>query len=69
MGQHRSDNNFGYYITMAPLAIDGKILVGTSEGVVGIRRGIGRETGEEVWRTYKSCSRRTGKSNLAGRVW
>ena len=26
------DNNFGYYITMAPLAIDGKILVGTSGG-------------------------------------
>ena len=31
------DNNFGYYITMAPLAIDGKILVGTSGGELGIR--------------------------------
>ena len=31
------DNSFGYYITMAPLAIDGKILVGTSGGELGIR--------------------------------
>ena len=49
------DNNFGYYITMAPLAIDGKILVGTSGGELGIRGfivALDAETGEEVWRTY-----------------
>ncbi|MEX0619162.1 MAG: PQQ-dependent dehydrogenase, methanol/ethanol family [Pseudohongiellaceae bacterium] len=49
------DNNFGYYITMAPLAIDGKILVGTSGGELGIRGfvvALDAETGEEAWRTY-----------------
>ncbi len=49
------NNSFGYYITMAPLAIDGKILVGTSGGELGIRGfvvALDAETGEEVWRTY-----------------
>ncbi|MCG8414568.1 MAG: PQQ-dependent dehydrogenase, methanol/ethanol family [Pseudomonadales bacterium] len=49
------DNYFGYYITMAPLAIEGKILVGTSGGELGIRGfvvALDAETGEEVWRTY-----------------
>jgi len=49
------DNYFGYYITMAPLAIDGRIMVGTSGGELGIRGfvvALDAETGEEVWRRY-----------------
>ena len=49
------DNSFGYYITMAPLAIDGKILVGTSGGELGIRGfvvALDAESGSEAWRTY-----------------
>jgi len=48
-------NSYGYYITMAPLAIDGKIMVGTSGGELGIRGfvvALDAETGEELWRTY-----------------
>jgi alcohol dehydrogenase (cytochrome c) len=49
------DNSFGYYITMAPLAIDGKIMVGSSGGERGVRGfvvALDAETGEELWRTY-----------------
>ncbi|MBM89069.1 MAG: PQQ-dependent dehydrogenase, methanol/ethanol family [Gammaproteobacteria bacterium] len=49
------DNSFGYYITTAPLAIDGKIMVGTSGGELGIRGfvvALDSENGQEVWRTY-----------------
>ncbi|GIT21574.1 MAG: PQQ-dependent dehydrogenase, methanol/ethanol family [Pseudomonadota bacterium] len=49
------DNYFGYYITTAPLAVDGKIMVGTSGGELGIRGfvvALDSETGEEAWRTY-----------------
>jgi len=50
-----ADWKSGYYITLAPLAIDGKIIVGTSGGELGIRGFIAAfdaETGKEVWRTY-----------------
>lgn len=49
------DNSFGYYITMAPLAINGRIMVGTSGGELGIRGfvvALDPESGEELWRTY-----------------
>ncbi|MEQ8953906.1 MAG: PQQ-binding-like beta-propeller repeat protein, partial [Gammaproteobacteria bacterium] len=49
------DNSFGYYLTLAPLAIDGKIMVGTSGGELGIRGfvvALNAETGREEWRTY-----------------
>ena len=49
------DNSFGYYMTMAPLAIEGKIMVGTSGGELGIRGfvvALDAETGDEAWRTY-----------------
>ena len=45
----------GYYMTLSPLAANGKILVGTSGGERGIRgfiAALDAETGEEVWRTY-----------------
>ncbi len=45
----------GNYITLAPLAIDGKILVGTSGGELGIRgfvAALDAASGKELWRTY-----------------
>ena len=49
------DNASGYYMTLAPLAADGKIMVGVSGGELGIRGfvvALDAETGAEVWKTY-----------------
>ncbi len=49
------DYKTGYYMTMAPLAVDGKIMVGVSGGERGIRgfvAALDAETGEQVWKTY-----------------
>jgi len=45
----------GYYMTMAPLAAKGRIMVGVSGGERGIRgfvTALDAETGEEVWKSY-----------------
>lgn len=47
--------NNGYYMTIAPLAARGKIMVGVSGGERGIRGfvvALDADTGEEVWKTY-----------------
>ncbi len=49
------DNSQGYYMTLAPLAAEGKIMVGVSGGELGIRGfvvALDAETGREAWRTY-----------------
>jgi alcohol dehydrogenase (cytochrome c) len=49
------NNKINYYITLAPLAADGKILVGASGGEFGVRgyvAALDPETGNELWRTY-----------------
>jgi alcohol dehydrogenase (cytochrome c) len=49
------DYNGGYYMTLAPLAARGKIMVGVSGGERGIRgfvAALDAETGEEVWKAY-----------------
>ena len=49
------DNSVRYYMTLAPLAADGKILVGASGGEFGVRgyvAALDPETGNEIWRTY-----------------
>ncbi len=49
------DNTYRYYITLAPLAADGKILVGASGGEFGVRgyvAALDAETGKELWRAY-----------------
>ena len=49
------DYRLGYYMTMAPLMANGKVLVGVSGGERGIRgfvAALDPETGDEVWRTY-----------------
>lgn len=50
-----ADNASGYYISLAPLVADGKLMVGTSGGETGIRgfvAALDLETGKELWRTY-----------------
>jgi alcohol dehydrogenase (cytochrome c) len=50
-----ADNALGYSITAAPLAIDGKVIVGISGGEAGIRGFLDAydaSTGERVWRLY-----------------
>ena len=45
----------GYYMTMAPLIVDGIVMVGVSGGELGIRgfvAGYDAETGVELWKTY-----------------
>ncbi|MCB1747059.1 MAG: PQQ-dependent dehydrogenase, methanol/ethanol family [Gammaproteobacteria bacterium] len=45
----------GYYMTLAPLAVEGKILVGMSGGEFGIRgyiQAFDAASGESLWKTY-----------------
>jgi alcohol dehydrogenase (cytochrome c) len=49
------DYNGGYYMTLAPLAARGKIMVGVSGGERGIRGfvvALDAETGAEVWKAF-----------------
>jgi alcohol dehydrogenase (cytochrome c) len=50
-----ADNSTGYYMTIAPLAAEGRIMVGASGGELGIRgfvAALDADTGDEVWRTH-----------------
>jgi alcohol dehydrogenase (cytochrome c) len=50
-----AENRSGYYMSLAPLIADGKVLVGTSGGELGIRGFVAAfdaNTGKELWRTY-----------------
>ena len=49
-----ADNDVGFSLTLAPLALDGKIIVGVSGAEAGVRGFIDAydsETGEQIWRT------------------
>ena len=49
------DYKRGYYMSLAPLVIDGKVLVGVSGGELGVRGFVAAydaETGKELWKTY-----------------
>ena len=49
------DNKQGYYLTLAPLALDGKVVVGVSGAETGIRGFVDAydaKTGKLAWRTY-----------------
>jgi len=49
------DNKKGYYLTLAPLALDGKIIIGVSGAETGIRGFIDAydpKTGRRLWRTF-----------------
>lgn len=50
-----ADNAAGFSLTLAPLALDGKIVVGVSGAEAGVRGYIDAydsETGERLWRTF-----------------
>jgi alcohol dehydrogenase (cytochrome c) len=50
-----ADNQQGYYMTLAPLVANGKVMIGASGGELGIRGFIAAfdtETGKEDWRVY-----------------
>ena len=50
-----AQNKSGYYMSLAPLVADGKVLVGTSGGEWGVRGFVAAfdaDTGKELWRTY-----------------
>ena len=50
-----AENKLGYYMSLAPLVADGKVMVGTSGGERGIRGFIAAfdpATGKELWKTY-----------------
>src|SRR3954469_19248919 len=49
------DNSKGYYMSVAPLVADGKVLVGASGGEMGVRGFVAAydvETGRDIWKTY-----------------
>jgi alcohol dehydrogenase (cytochrome c) len=50
-----ADNSVGYYMSVAPLVADGKVIVGASGGEFGVRGFVAAydaETGKQVWKTY-----------------
>src|SRR6266853_1460533 len=50
-----ADNKSAYYISLAPLVANGKLMVGTSGGEFGVRgfvAALDPETGKELWRTF-----------------
>jgi alcohol dehydrogenase (cytochrome c) len=49
------DYNKGYYMSLAPLVADGKVIVGVSGGELGVRGFVAAfdaETGKPAWKTY-----------------
>ena len=45
----------GYYMTLAPLIVNGKVMVGVSGGEFGVRgfiEAFDAESGQSVWKTY-----------------
>ena len=49
------DYKKGYYMSLAPLGIDGKVLVGVSGGELGVRGFVAAydaQTGKELWKSY-----------------
>ena len=49
------DYKKGYYMSLAPLVIDGKVMVGASGGEFGVRgflAAFDAETGKQLWKTY-----------------
>jgi lanthanide-dependent methanol dehydrogenase len=59
-----ADLNRGETMTMAPIVVKGKVLVGSSGGEMGVRgwlAAIDAKTGKEVWRGYNTGSDRDMK--------
>ncbi|QEC66616.1 PQQ-dependent dehydrogenase, methanol/ethanol family [Panacibacter ginsenosidivorans] len=67
------DNKLGYAITCAPVAIDGKIIIGISGGEAGIRGFLdayNAKTGKREWRLYTiPGTGETGNDTWQGDSW
>jgi alcohol dehydrogenase (cytochrome c) len=49
------DYKKGYYMSLAPLVVDGRVMIGVSGGELGVRGFVAAydsESGNELWRTY-----------------
>ena len=49
------DNRKGYYMSVAPLVADGKVMVGASGGEMGVRGFVAAydvDTGKQAWKTF-----------------
>jgi alcohol dehydrogenase (cytochrome c) len=49
------ENRNGYYMSVAPLVADGKVMVGASGGEMGVRGFVAAydvESGKQIWKTY-----------------
>jgi alcohol dehydrogenase (cytochrome c) len=68
-----ADNALGYAITSAPLAVDGRIVIGVSGGEAGIRGFLDAydaRTGERVWRFHTIPGPgEPGHQSWAGESW
>ena len=68
-----ADPSAGYYITMAPLAVAGKVMVGVSGGGYGIRgfvTALDAETDREVWKTHTvAAPGEPGSDTWPGDTW
>ena len=68
-----ADNSVGFAITAAPLAIDGKVIIGLSGAEAGVRAFLDAydaETGELAWRTYTvPAPGEPGSETWGGNSW
>ncbi len=68
-----ADNKLGYWLTLAPLALDGKIIAGVSGAEAGIRGFVDAydaKTGERLWRTWTvPAPGEPGSETWAGDSW
>ena len=66
-----ADNKNGYYMSLAPLVADGKVMVGASGGEIGVRGFVAAfdaETGKEaVADLHRAGARRAGQRDVAER--
>ena len=68
-----ADNKAGYAMTVAPLAVDGKVIVGVAGGEAGIRGFVDAydaTTGKRTWRFYTVPARgEPGSETWPGDMW
>lgn len=67
------DYLLGYTMTLAPLVIDGKVLVGAAGGEFGVRGSVvayDSETGEQLWKTWMTAGPgEAGNETWPGDTW
>ncbi|HZP85613.1 MAG TPA: hypothetical protein VFB54_02260 [Burkholderiales bacterium] len=66
--QKLEDYHTGYYATVAPLVVKGKVLTGISGGELGVRGFVAAfdaDTGKPAWKTYTI----PGPGDKGGDTW